>query len=353
MRRTYLWLFVAFVLILAACSGAEASDETTTTTQPTTTIPPTTITTTAPTTTTTTTEPAGPVSPLNGLPVDDPELLDRGVLAVKIDNHVRARPQSGLQEADAVYELLVEGVTRFIALFHDNDSDYLGPIRSVRPTDPTLVNPLDATFAISGGSGWILRRVTSQGTQLLGEGPGMFRIGSRSAPHNLYGNTLELREAALARSYRNEPPPNLFSWGDLEGEEPATNVRLDWGNGLIVTWEWDGNSYLRSTGSTPHNWMTVDGEEGPLTFDTLIVLFARPYTARPPDPSQGTSVPAMETVGTGRALVFAGGEVTEGTWSRSDADDVFELTGADGDSLLVPPGVPWISVFPDTRTVSW
>jgi hypothetical protein len=345
-------LSVAFALILAACSGADAVEDTTTTTQP----PATTTTTTATTTTqatTTTTKPTGPVSPLNALPAEDPTKLDRGVLAVKIDNHVNARPQSGLQEADAVYELLVEGVTRFIALYHDNDSEYLGPIRSVRPTDPTLVNPLDATFAVSGGSGWILRYVTSQGTQLLGEGPGMFRIGSRSAPHNLYGDTVELRAAALSRGYQSEPPPDLFSWGEFEGEEPATNIRLDWGNGLIVNWEWDGNGYLRSTGSTPHNWRTADEEEGQLTFDTLVVLFARRYTARPSDPSQGTSVPAMDTVGTGRALVFAGGEVTEGTWARTDADEMFELTNAAGDTLDVPPGVPWISVFPDTRSVTW
>jgi hypothetical protein len=345
-------LFVAFVLILAACSGADADDATTTTT--TTTVP--TTTSTAPTTTqatTTTTEPTGPVSPLNGLPAEDPALLERGVLAVKIDNHVKARPQSGLQHADAVIELPVEGVTRFIALFHDNDTDYLGPIRSVRPTDPTLVNPIDAVFAISGGSGWILRFVAARGTQMLGEGPGMFRIQDRSAPHNLYGDTTARRDAAAERGYRDDPPPDLFTWGTFEADEPATDVRLGWGDGLIVNWKWDGDQYLRSNGIAPHNWLTEDDEEDQLGVDTLVVLFARRYTARPAKPSDGTPVPAMETVGSGRALIFAEGLVAEGTWSRSDPDEPFQLVSESGNPLEVPPGVPWISVFPDTRSVSW
>lgn len=352
MRRSHLWLFVAFVLTLAACGGTNADETTTTTTIPTTTTTAATTTTTeAPTTTTT--EALGPVSPLNGLPAEDPTLLERGVLAVKIDNHVKARPQSGLQTADAIYELPVEGVTRFIALFHDNETNYLGPIRSVRPTDPTLVNPLDAVFAISGGSGWILRYVASRGTQMMGEGPGMFRIGSRSAPHNLYGDTTALRDAASARGFRDDPPPDLFAWGAFEGDQTATNVRLNWGDGLIVNWAWDGTRYLRSNGTTPHNWLTEDGEEGQVAVDTLVVLVASRYTARPAKASDGTSVPAMETVGSGRALVFAEGEIAEGTWSRSDPDEVFQLISQSGDPLQVPPGVPWISIFPDTRTISW
>jgi hypothetical protein len=133
MRRSHFLSVVAFALILAACTGANA-DEATTTTTPTTTTSTTRPTTTATEATTTTETAPGPASPLNGLPAEDPTLLDRGVMAVKIDNHWNARPQSGLQEADAVYELVVEaGLTRFIALFHDNDSDYLGPMRSGRP----------------------------------------------------------------------------------------------------------------------------------------------------------------------------------------------------------------------------
>jgi len=61
----------------------------------------------------------------------------------------------------------------------------------------------------------------------------------------------------------------------------------------------------------------------------------------------------MDTVGDGRALVFAGGEVVEGTWSRDSAEEAFHLVSELGEPLEVPPGVPWISVFPNTRSVTW
>ncbi|MCP3976979.1 MAG: DUF3048 domain-containing protein, partial [bacterium] len=137
-------LLMSFALLAAACSGDGADPITTTTAI--TTLPPvsttgattvassTTTTSTSTTTTTTTLGPQNP-SPLNGLNVEDPELLERRAIAVKVDNHWNARPQSGIQEADMVYELLVEGgLTRFIAVFHHSDSGYVGPIRSLRPT---------------------------------------------------------------------------------------------------------------------------------------------------------------------------------------------------------------------------
>ena len=287
--------------------------------------------------------------------MDDPLLLERRVIAVKIDNHWNARPQSGIQEADAVYELLVEaGLTRFIALFHDSDSSYLGPMRSGRPTDPTLLKPLGATFTISGAQDWVSNRIVSAGVSLIGEvRPATFRVSNRFAPHNLYVDTAALREYADGRSYPDDPPPDLFVWekwtsGDREA---ATAINFDWSTGLKVAWEWDGNQYLRFTGGEPHNWINQEGDTAQIAADTLVVLFAPRYTAVPP--GAGSSVPAMDTVGTGRALVFSGGEVLEGTWARSSIDEPFALTDGEGSTLTVPPGKPWISVFPDSRTITW
>ena len=79
------------------------------------------------------------MSPFTGLELS-PELWlkrPRRVIAFKVDNNLNARPQSGLQEADTVMEILVEGgMTRFLAFYMDKTSSYVGPIRSARPTDP-------------------------------------------------------------------------------------------------------------------------------------------------------------------------------------------------------------------------
>jgi len=317
-----------------------------------TTTTPTTTTTLPATTTTTTTTIAGLASPLNGLAADDPALLERRALAVKIDNHPNARPQSGIAQADLVYELLVEGgLSRFIAIFHDNDSEYLGPIRSGRPTDPTLIRPTGAVMVFSGAQPWIEQIIVNTGVRLIGEGEGTFRIQGRSAPHNLYGDTLALRAVADARGYGDDPPPAILEIGEYEGQEPAAQVATTWDAGNRVLWLWNGSEYQRFTNELPHNEIDIDGNETQIATDVLVVLEAVQYTARPP--GDGTPVPALETVGEGVAYVFANGMVQEGSWSRADNADPFTLRAADGGAMTVPAGRPWIAIFPNSQPVSW
>ena len=75
------------------------------------------------------------------------------VLGIKNDNNKRARPQSGPQDADAVFEVLVEGgMTRFINVFYQSNTNYHGPVRSARPTDPTVLRPVNGVLVASGGT---------------------------------------------------------------------------------------------------------------------------------------------------------------------------------------------------------
>ena len=346
---------IPFLLVLTACGGS--SEATTTTTvgaapaATTTTMAETTTTTLAPTTTTT--EDLRPLSPIDGLPRDNAELLERRVIGVKIDNHWNARPQAGIELANAVFEIPVEAnLTRFIAVFHDTDSTYLGPMRSGRPTDPTVLAPLDATFAISGAQPWVQSVIRNYGVPFIGEiRPATFRVSQRYAPHNLYVDTTLLREAADSRGFSDDPPPPMFMFGENTSDVAATDIFFDWSSDTKVTWNWVDGEYVRSTGGSTQNSIAEDWETtSPLTADTLVVIFANRYTA---SGSSGSSVPAMDTVGDGQALVFSNGTVFEGTWSRDDVSEPFALKTADGDVLVVPPGKPWISIFPSNRSITW
>ena len=71
---------------------------------------------------------------------------------MKIDNHEDARPQVGLNRTDLVFEELVEGgLTRYVAVWHSDVPDAVGPVRSIRPMDPDIVAPLGGIIAYSGG----------------------------------------------------------------------------------------------------------------------------------------------------------------------------------------------------------
>ncbi|MUH50024.1 MAG: DUF3048 domain-containing protein, partial [Actinobacteria bacterium] len=184
-------------LALVACSGNDttANAPTTATTPgtvalsivtsppiPTTMVPPTTE---APATTTT--EVAPPVYPLTGLPVTDPAIAARPTLVVKIDNAPGARPQTGFNEADLVFEEIVnDRLTRFAMVFQSQDSDPVGPIRSGRIQDINLFGSFNhPLFAWSGGNKTVTAAVDASDLVNLSQlrVPVYFRTTDKSVPH--------------------------------------------------------------------------------------------------------------------------------------------------------------------------
>jgi hypothetical protein len=280
---------------------------------------------------------------VNGLEVENANLLDRRVLAVKIDNHPNARPHSGIDEADMVIEMLVEGVTRFITIWHESDSDYLGPNRSGRPTDAELLPGFnEPTFTISGAQGWVQNMITGNGVSLIKElSEGTFRISGRSAPHNLYVDTFTLRETANEREFPNEPPEGpIWEFGPLPADaSPASSVNIRFaGNGVI--WDWDETEglWLRTIQGQESMVRDEEGIETRLGVPVMVALYVEQYS--------NNGLPSSHTLGSGEAYVFADGKYVQGTWEREEMTDWFTLTDAEGNVIAVPPGQVWVSLVP-------
>ena len=127
---------------------------------------------------------------LTGLPAG-PDVTSRPITAVKIDNYRLARPQFGLELADTVIELNVEGVSRFVALFHTNQPE-VGPVRSARTSDLDLLSAMNRpVFAYSGANvgvnAWI-GSAASSGVlvDFSAQRNGCYRrTADRPGPHNL------------------------------------------------------------------------------------------------------------------------------------------------------------------------
>ncbi|HSL57842.1 MAG TPA: DUF3048 domain-containing protein, partial [Acidimicrobiales bacterium] len=206
-RRALVAVLVVAALIAASCGGDDEEAAPVTTEAP----PETTTSTTAPPTTTTT-EP-GPAAPLTGLPVDDEAVLARPALVLKIDNAPEARPQAGINQADVVYEELVEGISRLAAVFHSTDADPVGPVRSARQSDIDIVAGLNRPmFGFSGANTGVLRAVRNAGNTIDASWdalPDLYaRDRSRRAPHNLFTNTSQIYGRAPADAVAPLP---LFS----------------------------------------------------------------------------------------------------------------------------------------------
>jgi hypothetical protein len=277
-------------------------------------------------------------SPINGLPI--PQQSTTRIMTVKVDNHPNARPQTGIQNADMMIEIWVEGVTRFLSVWQDSDTDVIGPIRSMRPTDFSIQNAWHSLFINSGGQGWVQAIGNRSNVQWYVEPAGTFRSSDRRAPHNLYGNTEALRSLNTRGDY-DAPLEPLWNFAPMPPDAGAAEtIVTTWSNGFFSTWDWTGDSYEKSTKGQPHTYFDEDGNEQQVTTDTIVVL---EMTITSQSGGSGTgAVPVTQTTGTGQAWVFADGKMLTGTWSRDTDEEWFILTGEGGAEMPVPPGRPWL-----------
>lgn len=335
-------------LVVAAACGGGGDDlgvaETTTT------APAEVTTTTAPTTTTTTEAEASDVAPLTGLTVDDPTVLDRPALFLKIDNHPDGRPQSALDEADLVIEMLAEyQLSRFAAVFHTNDPDHVGPVRSSRTSDFDLLRAFDEPlYGSSGGNDYVLAAMRDLPVENVTAftRTEYYRDPSRSRPHNLYVDTEDL--FALAAEGAG-PPQAWFTYRD-EGEalpasaEPASgDVTVRWGFPVTFSWDEGSQGWLRTQEGEPH--VLDDGTQ--LAPTNVVLLMADYVTSR-----ADANSPELVSTGEGDAVVLTDGHIVTGRWMRSSPEDPPALFDDDGDEIALTPGQTWV-MWPESGSVSY
>ncbi|TFV74480.1 DUF3048 domain-containing protein [Blastococcus sp. CT_GayMR19] len=289
--------------------------------------------------------------PLTG--IESGPVPARPALAVKIENSADARPQTGLNAADLVWEEVVEGgITRFVAVYHSILPPQIGPVRSVRPMDPAIAAPLHGLFAFSGGQQPFVDSVAAAGLQVIsydqGAG-GFYRLNGRHAPHNIYADPAAFLAqadaahlAAPAAQFTIAAPDQLPS--AMVAGTPAAAVRLKLSGLSSPTWTWSppDNRWLRAERSTP----SVEADGTRLRADNVVVLRVAVVNTRFTD-AAGNPVPETQMVGSGEALVASGGHTLAATWSKNSAGEPVVLTGADGQPVQLTPGTTWVELVPN------
>ncbi|MBD3366122.1 DUF3048 domain-containing protein [candidate division WWE3 bacterium] len=293
-------------------------------------------------------------------------------LAVMVNNYIDARPQSGLVDADLVYEIVAEGgITRFIPFFLSKTPEKIGPVRSTRDYYLVLVKELgDAMIMHIGWSPQALEAIETWPVRSLGRGGGSFwRENPRNVAteHTAYVNGKDLRELGdelgwegtrefPAWQFKDDSPTPL-----AEGPDSCETVAalcdpltIDfWYEGdysAIFKYNPDNNSYLRFTGydangdPIPHEDQDT-GEQ--IEVKNVIVQFAD-ESAIEGDTKNRLS---YALVGSGTGLVFLDGTVEEVTWSKAERDARTMFYDLNGEEMQFNRGQFWISIVP-TRNES-
>ena len=270
-------------------------------------------------------------------------------LAVMIENQADARPQTGLDQADVVYEALAEGgITRFIALYLSGDASSVGPVRSLRHYFAFFAAEYGADVVHIGASpeGYAWRDALQMGhlDETFGE-PGIRRVGSRPPPHNAYTDTAADRRFLVERGGQQNYSwgPLLFSDGAPLGELQAENISLSfrpWSYRVDYAWNADQARYLRSMEGAPHR-DAASGEQ--IAPATVIVQFAE-VDPIPNDPKLRLDVNLAG--GGGPLVVFSGGSRRDGTWSKTDPRSASIWLDAGGNPFVIPSGPVWVEVVP-------
>jgi hypothetical protein len=330
MRRTPL-VVVVLVMLGGAAASTSGADSTSTTSS---------------TTTTTTTVPRR-VAALTGLPDPTAVTKRRSALTIKIDNTPEAHPQYGINEADVVYEEIVEGeITRLAAIFNSNLPTKVGPVRSVRRTDREIVFPIGGIFAFSGGAQYAISSIETAPVKLIDQsnaGAAMFRDPSRPPPHNLFANAVLL----MKEGGKVHTPPALFTYVPRNAPAvgaPVGSFTVNFGAGYATSYQWDGatHDWLRSIFGAPD--VTATGVR---VAPTNVIVMSVDYYG-----GVGVEGSYAQLVGHGPVEIFSDGRLQKGTWFRRNIHLRTAYRNASGQVIALRPGQTWVELLASGETVS-
>jgi hypothetical protein len=290
--------------------------------------------------------------PLSGEPPPSGGVPNRPAMAVKVDNYPAARPQSGLDKADIVFEQPVEGgITRYVAVFQCNDAPLIGPVRSARNIDIGILGQLGQPLLVHvGGIDPVLRNIVAspivnvdlgQNSHLVIHGTG------RVAPYATYTST------ALVYGTHPDmttPPRPLFTYSDTAPTGKAVStVNIDYSSTSNVTWRYSPSIHAFQrfyNGTTPDR--LANGTQN--TAANVVVQYVQiSYGPWVENSQGGLEVQAdLYPDASGDAVVYRDGVAVPGTWRRSTLGSPTQFLDASGNRIPLRPGQTWVEIVPST-----
>ena len=293
--------------------------------------------------------------PLTGLPATDRAAIAKRPLSVKIENSPQARPQTGLNSADVVYETVTEGgITRFNCIFQSTAPKTVGPVRSARLSDLWVVAQYNGLFFYSGASNSVTRAIKKTKLTDLSQDTGVSapfsRSSQRSAPHNLFLDTKKAYAEAIKRGkpVSVQVPRLQYDPKSVESSNTIASVRIPFSTANTVDWTYDSarKVYVRQNNGRPH----ADAGTGKQVAAKNVVVMWAKYTPASHD-KVGSTTYRVELGGSGRVSVFRNGLRYDGTWSAT-RNTPPRFKDAQGKAIKLAPGNTWFQVVALNTNIS-
>lgn len=286
--------------------------------------------------------------PLTGIGTE--ESVDNRTIAVMVNNHAAARPQSGLSEADIVFEILAEGtITRFLALYQSELPEVVGPVRSAREYYFELAAGYGAIYVYHGAAGFVNDMIANRGINFLNgstydnDGVLFKRESFREAPHNSYLQLGAVYDAASTKGYETttaQEPLNFLTAEETEtlSGGNAAQVKIEYGDNtsesVEYTYDEASGKYARSSNGEPSVDLNTDAA---IQLDNVFIVEAFHEVI------DDAGRRAIDLKSGGDGYLIQKGHVQEVQWENKDGRI---LPVKDGEPIGLVPGKTWINVVP-------
>lgn len=298
---------------------------------------------------------AGPVCPLTGTPAPNGQIPDRSALAVKVDNYLTARPQTGLTAADIIFEEPVEGgITRYVAVFQCHGASVVGDVRSARAIDVGILGEFGHPLIVHvGGIQPVIDSIAASPLKdfELGDYTSVMQHpAGRVAPYDTYTSTTAVWRM---RPTASQPPQSVFSYSQtVPVGTPVQSVSIPFSNVAPVVWKYDANTrrFLRFYSATPDT--LTNGVQNSAS-NVIVQFIGISYGPWVENSEGGVEVQAnLATNASGRAIVFRDGVEIPAQWSRATLSQATSFTTTSGQPIAMQPGNTWVELVPTTVNVT-
>ncbi|HLD21962.1 MAG TPA: DUF3048 domain-containing protein [Patescibacteria group bacterium] len=272
------------------------------------------------------------------------------------------RPQSGLSQAQLVYEVIVEGgITRLMAVYAGGQSNVIGPVRSARDTYIEFLSEYHCPYAHAGGSPTALTAIEAfriRNLEGLREPNYFWRDRTKFAPHNLFTSSDNLDTAVRDHGWFTAPAPQYPMWKfseplpDEERPAPETpegvqHIFIGYGDSYNVDYHYNAekNVFERKNG----NILQHDAINGEVLSATNIVI---------QHVGSGTTLEGKGRInwpvnGEGKVEIFHDGKVYRGTWKKENRVDRLQFYTESGKKIPLTRGNTWVEVVPEHISSSY